>query len=69
MYDAASNHCWRKNSQVEGVGPSHCGGGALPAVHVSLDPVRLAANGVSLEQVRSAISQLTPTAPLGGGRR
>jgi multidrug efflux pump len=42
-------------------------GGALPAVRVSLDPVRLAANGVSLEQVRSAISSHQRQPPAGRG--
>ncbi len=65
MYDAASTVLAQKLSQVEGVGQASVSGGALPAVRVSLDPVRLAANGVSLEQVRSAISTTNANRPLG----
>ena len=43
MYDAASTVLAQKLSQVEGVGQASVSGGALPAVRVSLDPVRLAA--------------------------
>ena len=38
-------------------------------MRVSLDPVRLAANGVSLEQVRSAISTTNANRPLGAVER
>ncbi len=69
MYDAASTVLAQKLSQVEGVGQATVSGGALPAVRVSLDPVRLAANGVSLEQVRSAISTTNANRPLGAVER
>ena len=51
------------------MGQATVSGGALPAVRVSLDPVRLAANGVSLEQVRSAISTTNANRPLGAVER
>src|SRR3989475_9026644 len=44
-------------------------GGALPAVRVELDPVKLAANGVSLDQVRTAISATNANRPLGAVER
>ncbi len=69
MYDAASTVLAQKLSQVEGVGQATVSGGALPAVRVSLDPVRLAANGVSLEQVRGAISSTNANRPLGAVER
>ncbi|BEU96034.1 efflux RND transporter permease subunit [Acidovorax sp. DW039] len=69
MYDAASTVLAQKLSQVEGVGQATVSGGALPAVRVSLDPVRLAANGVSLEQVRSAITTTNANRPLGAVER
>ena len=69
MYDAASTVLAQKLSQVEGVGQATVSGGALPAVRVSLDPVRLAANGVSLEQVRGAISTTNANRPLGAVER
>src|SRR5690606_16592169 len=44
-------------------------GGALPAVRVSLDPLKLAANGISLEQVRTAITSTNANRPLGAVER
>ncbi|QIL69718.1 multidrug efflux RND transporter permease subunit [Diaphorobacter sp. HDW4B] len=69
MYDAASTVLAQKLSQVEGVGQASIQGGALPAVRVELDPVRLAANGVSLETVRTAISNTNANRPLGAVER
>ncbi|KZT13858.1 multidrug transporter subunit MdtB [Acidovorax sp. GW101-3H11] len=69
MYDAASTVLAQKLSQVEGVGQATVSGGALPAVRVELDPVRLAANGISLEQVRSAIVTTNANRPLGAVER
>ena len=69
MYDAASTVLAQKLSQVEGVGQASISGGALPAVRVSLDPVRLAANGISLDQVRTAITNTNANRPLGALER
>ena len=69
MYDAASTVLAQKLSQVEGVGQASVSGGALPAVRVSLDPLKLAANGISLEQVRSAITSTNANRPLGAVER
>ena len=69
MYDAASTVLAQKLSQVEGVGQATVNGGALPAVRVELDPVRLAANGISLEQVRAAITGTNANRPLGAVER
>jgi len=69
MYDAASTVLAQKLSQVEGVGQATVSGGALPAVRVELDPVRLAANGISLEQVRGAIVGTNANRPLGAVER
>ena len=69
MYDAASTVLAQKLSQVEGVGQASISGGALPAVRVELDPVKLAANGVSLDQVRTAISATNANRPLGAVER
>ncbi|GAO21932.1 drug efflux protein [Alicycliphilus sp. B1] len=69
MYDAASTVIAQKLSQVEGVGQAAVSGGALPAVRVELDPLRLAANGISLEQVRSAITGNNANRPLGAVER
>ena len=69
MYDAASTVLAQKLSQVDGVGQATINGGALPAVRVELDPVRLAANGVSLDAVRTAISATNANRPLGAVER
>ena len=69
MYDAASTVIAQKLSQVEGVGQAAVSGGALPAVRVELDPLRLAANGISLEQVRTAITSNNANRPLGAVER
>src|SRR3989442_233845 len=69
MYNAASTVLAQKLSQVEGVGQASISGGALPAGRVGLDPVKLAANGVSLDQVRTAISATNANRPLGAEER
>ncbi|MBI1626071.1 efflux RND transporter permease subunit [Comamonas suwonensis] len=69
MYDAASTVLAQKLAQVDGVGQASINGGALPAVRVELDPVRLAANGVSLDSVRTAITATNANRPLGAVER
>ena len=56
MYDAASTVLAQRLSQVNGIGQVVIGGGALPAVRVELDPNRLSATGMSLDEVRQAIT-------------
>jgi len=65
MYDAASTVLAQRLSQVEGVGQVTVGGGALPAVRIELDPNKLSANGISLEQVRSAVVATNANRPKG----
>jgi len=55
MYDAASTVLAQSLAQVEGIGNVVIGGGALPAVRVQVDPNRLAAHGLSLEDLRLSI--------------
>ncbi|MEF9949168.1 MAG: efflux RND transporter permease subunit, partial [Comamonas sp.] len=69
MYDAASTVLAQKLAQVDGVGQASINGGALPAVRVELDPVRLAAKGVSLDSVRTAITSTNANRPLGAVER
>jgi len=54
--DAADTLLQPKLSQIDGVGRVVVQGGLKPAVRVQLDPARLAAYGLSMEDVRSAIS-------------
>jgi len=72
MYDAASTVLAQRLSQVEGVGQVTVGGGALPAVRVELDPDKLAAKGISLDVVRTALTATNANRPKGsvedGGR-
>jgi multidrug efflux pump len=56
MYDAASSVLAQKINQLHGVGDVTVGGAALPAVRVELNPVKLNAYNIPLEQVRSAIA-------------
>ena len=65
MYDAASTILAQKLSQVDGVGQVSVGGASLPAVRVELNPNALNKYGVSLEQVRTAISATNANRPKG----
>jgi multidrug efflux pump len=57
MYDAADSILAQKISQVEGVGQVLVGGGARPAVRIEANPTQLAAYGLSLENLRTALGQ------------
>ena len=54
--DAADTYLQPKLSQITGVGRVAVQGGLKPAIRVRLDPARLAAYGLSMEDVRTAIS-------------
>ena len=55
MVDLASTVLVQRLSQVDGVGQVTLGGGALPAVRVAVQPDRLSAYGLSLEDVRQTL--------------
>jgi multidrug efflux pump len=65
MYDAASTVLAQRLSQVDGVGQVTVGGGALPAVRVELNPDKLAANGIALDSVRTALASTNGNRPKG----
>ncbi|MHB1845005.1 MAG: efflux RND transporter permease subunit, partial [Deltaproteobacteria bacterium] len=65
VYDVADTILAQKIAQVEGVGQVYVGGGQQPAVRVQLDPVALAGRGLTLEDVRVAISRQTANQPKG----
>jgi multidrug efflux pump len=65
MYDAASTVLAQSLAQVQGIGQVNIGGGALPAVRIALDPNRLAANGISLEDIRVAVTATNANRPKG----
>jgi len=52
-------------SQMQGVAQVNIGGRQKPAIRISIDPGRIAAAGVTLEDVRSAISGLSVSSPKG----
>jgi multidrug efflux pump len=64
-YDLASSMLAQEVSQIDGVGQVTVGGGALPAVRVELNPNVLNKYGISLEQVRSVLSQANAHRPKG----
>ncbi|MFZ6756330.1 multidrug efflux RND transporter permease subunit [Undibacterium sp. Ji50W] len=65
MYDAASTVLAQRLAQVEGIGQVTVGGGALPAVRVELDPDKLSQKGISLENVRLALTATNANRPKG----
>ena len=65
MYDAASTVLAQRLAQVDGIGNVVIGGGALPAVRIQADPNRLAASGISLEDIRIAVVTANGNRPKG----
>jgi hydrophobe/amphiphile efflux-1 (HAE1) family protein len=66
LYDAADTVLAQRISQVDGVGEVTVNGGEQPAIRVRVDPARLAAMGISLDQVRTAIVNANAPNQLGG---
>ena len=56
LYDVASTVIQQKLSQIQGVGQVSPGGGALPSVRVDANPTQLASYGLSLANLKSALS-------------
>jgi len=65
IYDAADSVIAQRLSQVDGVADVTVAGSEQPAIRVSVDPARLSAMGLSLEDVRTAISNSNAAGPLG----
>ena len=66
VFEAANTILAQKIAQVPGVGQVGVGGGVQPAVRIQVDPAKLAALGISLEDVRSAVTSSTANQPKGG---
>jgi multidrug efflux pump len=64
--DLADTRLAQKISQVSGVGLVSISGGQRPAVRVQVNPNALAAYGIDLEQVRTAITGANSNAAKGG---
>ena len=65
MYDKASSILAQKLAQVDGVGQVNVGGGANPAVRVDVNPTLLNNMGLSLEDVRTMLSNVNANNPKG----
>lgn len=65
LYDYADTLVAQKLSQVPGVGEVEVGGSSLPAVRVTLNPQKLYAAGVALDEVRRAITNANTLRPNG----
>ncbi|EPN36395.1 AcrB/AcrD/AcrF family protein, partial [Pseudomonas syringae pv. actinidiae ICMP 18807] len=65
LYDLASTILSQSLSQVSGVGEVQIGGSSLPAVRIELEPQMLSQYGVSLDDVRTAITNANVRRPKG----
>ena len=65
IYDSASTVLQQKLLQADGIGDVTIGGSSLPAVRVELNPHTLAKYGISLEDVRAALSAANANSPKG----
>ena len=65
IYDAVSNIVQQHMLQIPGVGDVEVGGGSLPAVRVDVNPYRLNAYGIAMEDVRAAIEAANANRPKG----
>ena len=65
VYELVDTRLVPKLAQVSGVGMVSLSGGQRPAVRVQLNPRALAANGLNLEDVRSAINNANVNSPKG----
>ncbi len=59
LYDAASTVLMQRVSQIRGVGQVIAGGSSAPAVRIDVNPTQINHYGLSLENVRTAISAQT----------
>jgi multidrug efflux pump len=64
--DAADTLLQPKLSQIVGVGKVTVQGGLRPAVRVRIDPARIAAYGLSMEDIRNAVSSANVNGAKGG---
>jgi multidrug efflux pump len=65
IYDAADSVIAQRLSQVDGVADVTVAGSEQPALRVRVDPARISAMGVSMEDVRTAITNSNAVGPLG----
>ncbi|MGA2604641.1 MAG: efflux RND transporter permease subunit [Verrucomicrobiia bacterium] len=66
VYEYADQILGQKISQIDGVSQVGINGAEKSAVRVQIDPAALASAGLSLEDIRSFLSQATVVQPIGG---
>jgi multidrug efflux pump len=66
LADLADTFLQPKLAQIEGVGRVTVQGGLKPAIRVRMDPARLASYGLSMEDVRTAVSNANVSGAKGG---
>jgi hydrophobe/amphiphile efflux-1 (HAE1) family protein len=65
IYDAADSIIVQRLSQVDGVADVTVAGSEQPAIRVRVDPARLSAMGLAMEDVRTAVANSNAQGPLG----
>ncbi|WP_089174529.1 efflux RND transporter permease subunit [Bosea sp. AS-1] len=65
MYDAADTVIAQRIAQIEGVGEVTVNGAEQPAIRVRVDPAQLAAMGLSLDTIRTAIVNANTVSAVG----
>ncbi|GAJ28678.1 efflux RND transporter permease subunit [Acidomonas methanolica] len=65
IYDFTTNVVQQQLSEIRGVGGMEIGGGALPAVRVELNPLKLYKFGIGFEDVRAALVSANAHTPKG----
>src|ERR1700759_2035343 len=65
VYNLADQIIGQRISQLEGVSQVVIGGGAKSAVRIQVNPVALASMGLSLEDIRTTLSQVNVLSPKG----
>ena len=65
VYNLADQIIGQRISQMDGVSQVIIGGGANSAVRVQINPVALASMGLSLEDIRTTLSQANVLSPKG----
>ena len=65
LYDAADTVIAQRLSQVDGVAEVNVSGAEQPAVRIRVNPIALAAMGLAMEDVRTAIANTNSIGPVG----
>jgi multidrug efflux pump len=65
MYDVSDSILAQKIAQVQGVGQTFTGGSAKPAVRIELNPNQLTAQGLGMDDVRTAVGTVNVLQPTG----